>query len=137
MAPRLRDSGDPEEWLRHARSNLSRCRGDRRLPEVLFEDLCFDAQQAAEKGIKAVIVASGRRFPRTHDLGELLEQVASTGLAVPPEILEARRLTPYAVAGRYPGVSEDANEEDYRQALETAEKVFAWAEKVVTERQTR
>lgn len=43
-----------------------------------------------------------------------LEQVASTGLAVPPEILEARRLTPYAV-----------------------EKVFAWAEKVVTERQTR
>jgi HEPN domain-containing protein len=137
MAPRLRDSGDPAEWLRHARSNLSRCRGDRRLPDVLFEDLCFDAQQAAEKGIKAVLVSRGRRFPKTHDLGELLEQVTATGLEVPPEVLEAKRLTPYAVTGRYPGVSEDASEEDYREALEAAEKVFAWAEKIVIGRPTR
>jgi HEPN domain-containing protein len=131
MAPRLRDSGDPAEWLRHARSNLSRCRADRRLPDVLFEDLCFDAQQAAEKAIKAVLVLSGRRFPKTHDLTELLHLVAATGLAVPSEVLEAKRLTPYAVAGRYPGVSEDASEDDYREALETAEKVFAWAERLV------
>ena len=72
MAPKLRDSGDPGEWLRHARSNLSRCRADRRLPDVLFEDLCFDAQQAAEKALKAVLISGGKRFPRTHDLAELL-----------------------------------------------------------------
>ena len=133
MAPKLRDSGDPREWLRHARSNLSRCRSDRRLPDVLFEDLCFDAQQAAEKGIKAVLVLRGRRFPKTHDLTELLDLVAATGLDVPLEVQKAKRLTPYAVAGRYPGVSEDAGEEDYREALETAERVFAWAEKLVSE----
>jgi HEPN domain-containing protein len=137
MASRLRDSGDPGEWLRHARSNLSRCRGDRRLPDVLFEDLCFDAQQAAEKAIKAVLVLRGRRFPKSHDLSELLDLVAATGLEVPLQVLEAKRLTPYAVAGRYPGVSEDASEEDYREALETAEKVFAWAEKLVNEQPTR
>ncbi len=137
MAPRLRDSGDPAEWLRHARSNLSRCRGDRRLPDVLFEDLCFDAQQAAEKGIKAVLVARGKRFPKTHDLAELLDLVTASGLEVPPQVLESKRLTPYAVAGRYPGVSEDASEEDYREALETAEGVFAWAEKVVAEGPSR
>ena len=125
MAPRLRDSGDPAEWLRHARSNLSRCRADRRLPDVLFEDLCFDAQQAAEKAIKAVLVSRGRRFPKTHDLAELLGLVAATGLDVPQQILEAKRLTPYAVAGRYPGVSEDASEEDYQEALATAERVVA------------
>lgn len=133
MAPRLRDSGDPAEWLRHARSNLARCRGDRRLPNVLFEDLCFDAQQAAEKAIRAVLISKGRRFPKTHDLSELLELVAVTGLGVPPPVLEAKRLTPYAVAGRYPGVSEDAGEEDHREALEIAERVFAWAEKLVAE----
>ena len=134
MAPRLRDASDPGEWLRHARSNLARCRGDRRLPEVLFEDLCFDAEQAAEKAIKAVLVMRGSRFPKTHDLAELLDLVTATGVVVPPEVLEVKRLTPYAVAGRYPGVSEDASEQDYREALETAEKVVAWAERLVTGR---
>ena len=136
MAPRLRDPGDPAEWLRHARSNLSRCRGDRRLPDVIFEDLCFDAQQTAEKAIKAVLVSKGRHFPKTHDLAELLELVAVTGLEVSPQVLEAKRLTPYA-AGPYPGVSEGASEEDYREALGTAEKVFAWADKLVAERPVR
>jgi len=131
MPPRLRSTGDPGEWLRHARSNLSRCRGDRRLPEVLIEDLCFDAQQAAEKAIKAVLVLRGRRFPKTHDLAELLNVAAASGGSVPAEILQAMRLTPYAVAGRYPGISEDASEEDYREALEIAEKVVAWAEGLV------
>jgi|MudIll2142460700_1097286.scaffolds.fasta_scaffold174925_3 HEPN domain-containing protein len=132
MPPRLRSASDPGEWLRHARSNLSRCRADRALPEVLFEDLCFDAEQAAEKAIKAVLVMRGSRFPKTHDLAELLDLVTATGVVVPPEVLEAKRLTPYAVAGRYPGVSEDASEQDYREALEAAEKAVAWAEGLVT-----
>lgn len=132
MAPRLRDASDPREWLRRARSSLARCRGDRRLSEVLFEDLCFDAQRAAEKAIKAVLVQRGRRFPKSHDLTGLLDLVAATGLEVPSEVLQARRLTPYAVAGRYPGVSEDASEDDYNEALATAERVFAWAETLVT-----
>jgi HEPN domain-containing protein len=95
MPPRLRSASDPGEWLCHARSNLSRCRADRALPE-------------------------------------LLDLVAATGVEVPPEVLEAKRLTPYAVAGRYPGVSEDASEQDYREALEAAEKAVAWAEGLVT-----
>jgi HEPN domain-containing protein len=99
---------------------------------VLFEDLCFGAQQAAEKAVKAVLVLRRRRFPKTHDLAELLDLVAATGVEVPPEVLEAKRLTPYAVAGRYPGVSEDASEEDYREALETAESALAWAERLIS-----
>lgn len=134
MPPSLRSASDPAEWLRHARSNLSRCRADRRLPEVLFEDLCFDAQQAAEKAVKAVVVLGGNRFPKTHDIGELLDMVTAAGVAVPAEVRLAKRLTPYAVAGRYPGVSEDASEEDYREALATAEHVVRWAETLVAAR---
>jgi len=36
----------------------------------------------------------GRRFPKTHDLTELLDLVAATGLDVPSEVLKAKRLTP-------------------------------------------
>ncbi len=43
-----------------------------RLPEVYLEDLCFQAQQAAEKAIKAVFIARKTPFPYVHDLARLL-----------------------------------------------------------------
>ena len=42
------------------------------LPGVYLEDLCFDAQQAAEKAIKAVMLQRNVEFPYVHDLGRLL-----------------------------------------------------------------
>ena len=47
---------------------------------MIFETLCFHAQQAAEKAIKAVLVAEGADLPRTHDLGVLF---AAVPLSVP------------------------------------------------------
>ena len=44
---------DPREWLNRARSNL--VQAQTRLAGVYLEDLCFAAQQAAEKAIKAVL----------------------------------------------------------------------------------
>jgi hypothetical protein len=48
-------------WLRRARSNLARAKQDKP-DEVLFEDLCFDAQQAVEKALKALSSAGKSRF---------------------------------------------------------------------------
>lgn len=47
------------QWLRRAESNLARARFGRQVPEVLYEDLCFDAQQAAEKSLKALMLYMG------------------------------------------------------------------------------
>jgi len=58
---------DPREWLNRARSNLAQARV--RCPEVYLEDLCFNAQQAADKAIKALLIAHGVRFPYVHDIG--------------------------------------------------------------------
>lgn len=45
--------GSPDDWLRHAYSDLELARVA--LPaKVLLELLCFHAQQAAEKSLKAV-----------------------------------------------------------------------------------
>lgn len=52
---------DPLEWLRRSLSNLLRAKT--RAPGVYLEDLCFDAQQAAEKAIKALLVSRRVRFP--------------------------------------------------------------------------
>jgi HEPN domain-containing protein len=57
---------DPREWLRRARSNLVHSRAE--ADEVDPAELCFDAQQAAEKAIKAVFIHRGEAFPYTHGL---------------------------------------------------------------------
>src|SRR5437899_1291142 len=101
--PRKRASPiDPAEWLRRARSNLARAKS--RIPEACLEDLCFDAQQAAEKAIKAVFIHRGRAFPFTHDLAKLLTTLRRAGLRIPEYVRRAKRLTPYAVETRYPGL---------------------------------
>jgi len=123
-----RDPTTPRAWLRRARSNLARAAADRNLPDVLYEDLCFDAQQAAEKAIKALLVHRQVRFPKTHDLMDLLTLLDQHGVAIPPEIREADALTHYAVETRYPGLAEDVTVEEHARALELAERVLQWVQ---------
>ena len=40
-----------------------------------LEDVCFDAQQAAQKAIKVLLIHRRVRFPYVHDLAELLTLV--------------------------------------------------------------
>ena len=66
MPPERFPPDDPREWLNRARSSLSRAKVQ--TAEAYLEDLCFDAQQAAEKAIKAVLIKRGIAFPYIHDL---------------------------------------------------------------------
>ena len=122
--------GTPQEWLRRARGNLARAKQSK--PEEGFwEDLCFDAQQAAEKAVKAVLILRQTDFPKTHDIVDLLLLLQDSGQEITEEILEAGRLSRYAVETRYPGPAEPVSENEYRQALALAEKVVQWAAQVI------
>lgn len=72
---------DPREWLNRAKSNLAHAQAIN--PEVCFEDLCFDAQQTAEKAIKAVFIYRNEPFPFVHDLEKLLRLLEGNGLKIP------------------------------------------------------
>jgi HEPN domain-containing protein len=132
MPPDPSGPEDPREWLRRALSNLSRARDSHRQPNVLFEDLCFDAQQASEKALKALFVLKGRQVPRTHSIGDLLTELGRLGLEIPPDVTEAAALTDYAVATRYPGPSEPVGLEDLNDAIKMAEAVFSWASGIIS-----
>jgi HEPN domain len=71
---------------------------------VYLEDLSFDAQQGAEKAIKAMFVQRGLTFPYVHDLARLLGLLERSGLKVPKYVKLASELTGFAVEPRYPGV---------------------------------
>ncbi len=117
---------DPREWLNRARSNLAMARN--RVPDAYLEDLCFEAQQAAEKAVKAVMISRNIDFPYVHNLALLLSMLEEDGETVPNPVRRAVRLTPYAVDTRYPGLSNPVEEQEYMDAVEIAETVVRWAE---------
>jgi HEPN domain-containing protein len=125
---------DPHAWLNRARSNLVRAQADIRLSEVFLEDLCFDAQQAAEKAIKAVLIHLAVRFPYVHDLTTLLDIVAQSGISIAASVREAGRLTRFAGVTCSPGLDEPVTQEEYEQAVAIAEIVFQWANDIVGRR---
>jgi HEPN domain-containing protein len=123
MPPERRPPDDPREWLNRARSNLVQAQAI--LPGVYLEDLCFNAQQAAEKAIKAVLIARGVDFPLIHDLARLLTLLDQE---IPPDIAAAARLTRFAAVTRYPGVAEPVTIEEHQRAVAIAAAVVQWAD---------
>jgi HEPN domain-containing protein len=132
MPPGQPEIGTPADWLRHARSDLALARVERPA-EVFLEMLCFHAQQAVEKSIKAVLLAKGIHFPYTHDIAKLISLVKETEISWPEDLNQAADLTEYASETRYPGSMEPVSEEDYRQAIGIAEQVLAWAASLIEE----
>jgi HEPN domain-containing protein len=99
-----------------------------------LEDHCFDAQQAAEKAIKAVFIVCGLTFPFIHDLGRLLALLVQGGIRVPKYVIESDRLTRYAVTARYPGLSSPITPREHRRAVRIATAVLLWAMREVDRR---
>ena len=122
--------GSADDWLRRARSNMKRATFEVK-EGTLYEDFCFDAQQAAEKALKAVFVALGLDFPFTHNLARLIEVLEENDITVISDVRNASKLSEYAVTARYPGFEEPVTEAEHRQAVAAAEKVIAWAEGII------
>ncbi len=116
----------PAQWLRYAKKDLELASIEMP-PEGVLELLCFHAQQAVEKALKAVLVSRGEAPPRTHDIAILLEQIEAF-TSVPSNLLSASRLNEYAVWTRYPGDAESVYEEDYQEAVRIARLVLGWVE---------
>jgi HEPN domain-containing protein len=90
-------------WLAKANSDLA---ASRRLLDAggPYDAVCFHAQQAAEKALKAWLAIADAPIPRTHDLEEL--QALCLALPQPQmasglEALDLSNLTPFAVEARY------------------------------------
>ena len=70
--------GTAEDWLARAEGDLALARAP--LPEgAFYQDLCFHAEQAAEKAIKAIYQHYNKRFRYTHDLDELITLIRISG----------------------------------------------------------
>ena len=125
------------EWLAAARSDLAILHSRSTDPELRLEGLCFHAQQAAEKSLKALVVRRGLGLQHTHDMGALLDLLEKSGETIPNDVGLSRSLVPYAVLYRYPqdrqyGVPfvarPDVTEEDYESAVRIAGETVDWVD---------
>ena len=104
----MADISEPTGSLAEARRWLSKARDDLTVASLVMTSeagvnwaACFHAQQATEKSLKALLVASGIDFPRSHSLDRLLGLLPSDQ-ANEFDLEALAELTPWAVAGRYP-----------------------------------
>lgn len=70
-------------------------------PEAHLSIVCFHAQQAVEKSLKAVLFSRRIEFRRIHDLTELTQLLRQHGIETPVNDDLLSRLNPFAVTFRY------------------------------------
>ena len=71
------------------------------IDEVADVLVCFHAQQAVEKALKAVLAARGVEFPFILDIGGLTKLCREAGVPLPDDLDGADLLTRYAAGLRY------------------------------------
>lgn len=123
--------GSPEEWMKHAESDITFALLGASNSSVMPEQVCFHAQQSVEKSLKAILLFKEIEFPLTHDIEELIDIAQANEIKLPLEVEDAGILTPYAVETRYPGAYEEIVSEEVTEALDIASKTLAWAKTIL------
>jgi HEPN domain-containing protein len=108
--------------------------------EVLIEEIIskerirdeiigFHAQQAAEKLLKALLMARNIPYRKTHDLRELIDLIRDHDIQFPESFMEIRTLSPFAVEFRYDYLPVEEELPFNRQkALEMVRDLRKWVE---------
>ncbi len=117
---RLREAS---RWLRYALDDLTAARVLAADVTVPPRQVCWLAQQAAEKALKAALCFLQTEFGKTHNLNTLRNLLPSDWM-VRSQYPDLAELTAWAIEARYPGDWPEATEDDARRALETASGVL-------------
>jgi len=124
---------DAARWLGFASEDLRMA--ELALQAGLFNQVCFHAQQCAEKSLKAVFASIGELTPRTHALVDLLEGLPDSARPAFSPLSEGlRQLDQFYVPTRYPDALPGTLPSGMPQrshaaaALETARTVLAIVE---------
>ena len=113
-----------KEWLEFAAMDLDSAQFLLGMRPVPVEIICYHCEQAAEKLLKAVLVAADVEPPKTHDLIQLCKKCAELDEEYEALADACIELSPYGVQVRYPS-NLDLNEDDMRCALQMCRRIDA------------
>lgn len=112
-----------ERWMSYARSDLEAARTLIASPDHYPRQVCFLAQQAAEKAIKAALIFEQIVFPFTHDL-DRLRNLLPEKWQVTAAFPDLADMTIWAVEARYPADMPEVLPIDAERAISTAVQVL-------------
>ncbi|MEW6200143.1 MAG: HEPN domain-containing protein [Planctomycetota bacterium] len=112
-------------WLAKAASDRLDIENNLRSPTVPWDTVCFHAQQAAEKALKAFLVFPDCTPPRTHDSVAVLTECARIDATLSPLEPDCQRLTYYAVGARYPDDLYEPDEAAGRAMVAASQRVWS------------
>ena len=105
------------EWVLKAENDFTNAVHTLKLKEKCPTDtVCFHAQQAVEKYLKALLVFKNIDFRKTHDICELMAMLPQE---LQPALSGSEQdlLTDYATDSRYPGIYEPITLSEAREAV--------------------
>jgi len=121
-----------KDWLQQAKRDLEHASKD--VSDAYYEHACFEAQQAAEKGVKAVYQHL-HSDAWGHRVSKLLQELSDLGEPAPADLIDdGKILDQYYVPTRYPNGFESGapmdffTEEQASDAVRRAEKIIQWCE---------
>ncbi len=103
--------------------------------QEIYNQVCFHAQQCAEKALKGLLLAQGKALPRTHAITDLLSMLPEEVLADLRQSLMS--LDDFYIPTRYPdalpGTLPDGlpGREQAEEALATAQQTFRQVQKLL------
>lgn len=124
-----------DEWLRFVERDMKAA--EVLLREDLYHTVCFHAQQAVEKAIKAYRLKKGRRTTKIHNLSGLLDKDPDLKEEFSHLMDKIEFLDKFYIPVRYPDAFPGSvpeglpNEEDATKALEYAEEIVEFVRKRV------
>ena len=120
-----------EEWISRANSSLDLAK-TKITHRIIYEDLCYQAQQAVEKALKGLLIYFEIEPEFTHNI-EILINALKQCTEVPDNVRKSAGLTDYAVFTRYPGGYNEITKTQHEKAIKTAEDCLKWVEKTIKE----
>ncbi len=119
-----------EAWFIKAENDLKSAKklmqGDPAIPDTAI----YHAQQCAEKALKAYLSFKRQPVQRTHDVEYLVELCTDIDANFAQLSDDAKTLTPYNAAFRYPDIVLEPDTEDVMEAIEMASKIFAFTKRM-------
>lgn len=91
-----------KQWFKYAATDLKMAKNSLNFSTEFKAISAFHSQQCAEKAIKGYLAHHKVRFPKTHNINDLIDLVIDIDPILAKKVRKSRILTDYAVVYRYP-----------------------------------
>lgn len=113
-----------KEWFNIGEEELKFAKASFEDLGAFYPQICFQCQQAAEKYLKGFLVYHKKRFPKIHDLTQLVKLCSKIDKSFLNLLKEADILSQYYLTSRYPLEYPPASKREAAEALQIAKKTI-------------